>query len=71
MVVPRPGADFDPAALVAHLAEVLPSFMIPRYVRTVDALPRSEATLRIQKAVLREHGVDEHTWDRTIVREPR
>jgi crotonobetaine/carnitine-CoA ligase len=64
VVVPAPGAVLDPATLAGALSEALPSFMVPRYIRVIDALPRSEATHRIQKGILRGHGVDRDTWDR-------
>lgn len=54
---------FDPAQLVADLRQEIPSFMVPRFVRQVEALPRTEATLRIRKSVLREQGVTDTTWD--------
>lgn len=63
LAVVVPDGDVDPARLVADLTEGLPSFMVPRFVRIVDALPKSEATLRIQKSTLREQGVTDTTWD--------
>ncbi|ODU04430.1 MAG: hypothetical protein ABS81_10285 [Pseudonocardia sp. SCN 72-86] len=68
VVVPTVDSSLDPTDLVRRLGEALPSFMVPRYVRVVDALPRSEATLRVQKGVLRAHGIDEDTWDREASR---
>ncbi|MGM1061399.1 non-ribosomal peptide synthetase [Saccharothrix sp. Mg75] len=38
-VVPRPGRTPRPAELRAHLAEVLPSFMVPAAVLLLDELP--------------------------------
>ncbi len=35
----------------------------PRYIRFIDSFPKTEATLRIQKAKLREIGVDGQTWE--------
>lgn len=63
LAVVVPGEDFDGARLVADLKEELPSFMVPRFVRVVDALPKSEATLRTQKSTLREQGITDTTWD--------
>ena len=40
-VVPRPGADLDPAELVAWVAERVARYKRLRGVRFVDASPRS------------------------------
>jgi crotonobetaine/carnitine-CoA ligase len=53
---------FDPAALHAHCAGELAPFQVPRYVRTVEALPRTQ-TERIEKYKLRAAGVTADTWD--------
>jgi crotonobetaine/carnitine-CoA ligase len=42
----------------------MPRFAIPRFVEIWDALPKTEATARIQKAKIRDSGVTESTWDR-------
>jgi len=39
-------------------------FMVPRYVRIMDALPKTP-TGKIEKYLLRAGGVTEDTWDRT------
>jgi crotonobetaine/carnitine-CoA ligase len=57
-------ANLTATELVEFLAPRLPRFAIPRFVRFVPALPRTEATLWIQKKALREVGVTEDTWDR-------
>ena len=58
-----PGAEFDPAALIEFLVPRLAHFMIPRYVRTVDALPKTP-TQKVQKHLLRSEGITADTWDR-------
>ena len=63
-VVLAPGVDFDPAELIEFLIPRMPRFAIPRFVEVWDALPKTEATARIQKAKIRESGVTDHTWDR-------
>lgn len=63
LAVVVPADDFDPARLVADMRQELPSFMVPRFVRVVDALPKTEATLRVQKSTLREQGITASTWD--------
>lgn len=62
-IVVREAMAFDPAALVSHLASLVPRFALPRYVRTVQALPKTPATQRVQKAQLRDQGVATGTWD--------
>ncbi len=73
-VVPRPGSVVDPAALIEHLRPRLAHFMIPRYLRVVDALPRT-GSHKVQKHLLRAEGVTTDTWDREAagvqVRAPR
>lgn len=49
--------------LIAHCQEHLAHFAVPRYLRVVDALPKTP-TQRVQKFVLREQGVTEDTVDR-------
>jgi crotonobetaine/carnitine-CoA ligase len=63
-VVLVPGTEFDPAELIEFLSSRMPRFAIPRYVEIWDALPKTEATARIQKAKIREAGVSADTWDR-------
>ncbi len=53
----------DPAQLTLWLAERMPYFMVPRYIRFVDRLPKTP-TERIQKVPLREQGVTADTFDR-------
>lgn len=63
VVVPRPGAAFDPAALIEFLVPRMAYFMIPRYVEVTDALPKTR-TGKIRKYTLRERGLTPGTWDR-------
>jgi crotonobetaine/carnitine-CoA ligase len=62
-VVLRPGKALTPAELLDHCQDHMAYFMVPRYVRFMDALPKTP-TEKIQKAVLREDGVTADTWDR-------
>jgi crotonobetaine/carnitine-CoA ligase len=57
------GAVLDPAELIGFLRPRLAPFMIPRYVRIVDALPRTP-THKVEKHRLRAEGVTAETWDR-------
>ena len=54
----------DPRQLVEYLIPKMPRFMVPRYVEVCDSLPKTEATMRIQKAKLRENPLNDATWDR-------
>ncbi|WP_423457730.1 AMP-binding protein [Ottowia sp. VDI28] len=56
-------AHFDPAELIEFLRPRMAHFMIPRYVRVVDGLPRTP-TAKVQKIKLREDGITADTWDR-------
>jgi crotonobetaine/carnitine-CoA ligase len=62
-IVPQPHTTLDPASLIEHLRTRLAHFMIPRYVRTVEALPRTP-THKVQKHLIRAQGVTDDTWDR-------
>jgi crotonobetaine/carnitine-CoA ligase len=62
-VVPAPGAAIDPAGLLAFAQDRMPHFMVPRYIRVMDALPKTP-TLKVQKARLRRDGVTPDAWDR-------
>ncbi len=65
-VVLRKGSQFNPAALIQFLIPRMTYYMIPRYVEVVSELPKTEATMRIQKHKLRERGNSETTWDREV-----
>jgi len=57
------GAAPDPVELTHWMAERMPYFMVPRYIRFVDALPVTP-TERVQKNRLRDEGVTADTFDR-------
>lgn len=63
VVALKDGAEFDPADLIEFLRPRMAHFMIPRYVRVVDGLPRTP-TAKIEKVRLREAGITDDTWDR-------
>jgi carnitine-CoA ligase len=63
-LVARDGAAVDPRQLVEYLIPKMPRFMVPRYVEVCESLPKTEATMRIQKAKLRENPLNDATWDR-------
>ena len=62
-VVPQPGAPLDPKALVDYLIPRMPHFMVPRYIRVMDELPKTP-TQKVQKHLIRSDGVTADTWDR-------
>jgi crotonobetaine/carnitine-CoA ligase len=63
VVSPVAGGAIAPEALIEFLRTRLPYFMIPRYIRVMQALPRT-ATQKIVKHQLRAEGVTADTWDR-------
>ena len=63
VVAPVEGRSIDPVALIEFLRPRMAHFMVPRYVRVVDELPKTP-TAKVQKAELRKQGVTADTWDR-------
>jgi len=59
----KSGFQLAPEKLIAHCETHMAYFMVPRYLRFMDALPRT-STERIQKYILRDEGVTSDTWDR-------
>ncbi len=62
-VVLKPGKVMTPEQLLDHCQANMAYFMVPRYVRFMDELPKT-ATEKVQKAALRAEGVTPDTWDR-------
>ncbi|MBR0857729.1 AMP-binding protein [Bradyrhizobium liaoningense] len=58
-----PGQSIDPAELIAFLRPRMAHFMVPRFVRIVDDLPKTP-TQKVQKHILRQEGITAETWDR-------
>jgi crotonobetaine/carnitine-CoA ligase len=56
-------ATIELTALCEFLVKRMPYYMVPRYIRIVDALPKTP-TQKVQKAQLRSEGVTTDTWDR-------
>ena len=63
VVAPVPGRTVDPAALLEFLRPRMAHFMIPRFIRVMDDLPKTP-TQKVQKHLLRGEGVTSDTWDR-------
>ncbi len=62
-VVAKPGVQLSDEELIGFLSHRMPHFMVPRYIRHMQALPKTP-TAKIEKHVLRSDGVTEETWDR-------
>jgi crotonobetaine/carnitine-CoA ligase len=65
----RQSLDLD--AFGAWLGERMPRFMIPRYLEVVPEFPKTPATGRVQKSVLRSSPPGALVWDRQTVEPPR
>jgi crotonobetaine/carnitine-CoA ligase len=63
IVAPVPGRTVDVVKLSEFLAERMPYFMVPRYIRLLDELPKTPSA-KVMKAELRSDGVTSDTWDR-------
>jgi carnitine-CoA ligase len=59
----RPGAVLDCAGLLDFCAARMPYFCVPRFVETVDELPKNGIG-RIRKDLLRTRGLTSGVWDR-------
>jgi len=58
-----PGRAVEPADLIEFLKPRMSHFMIPRYIRIMDSLPRTP-TQKVQKHIIRADGITADTWDR-------
>ena len=58
----------DPALteeqLIRDLITTMPGFMVPRYIEFTDDLPKTDATQRVKKNLLRVDPLNPNTWDR-------
>jgi crotonobetaine/carnitine-CoA ligase len=63
VVSPTPERVIDPVELIEFLRPRMAHFMIPRYIRIMEALPKTP-TEKVQKHLLRQDGVTDDTWDR-------
>lgn len=61
IVVVRPGYELVPQELLEHLLRLLPHYMVPRYLQTIEALPRTP-TNKVIKSQLRSAAGE--CWDR-------
>lgn len=63
VVTPVAGRSIDAAALVDWLTPRVPRFMLPRYVRVMEDLPKT-ASGKVQKHLMRRDGVTDDTWEK-------
>jgi crotonobetaine/carnitine-CoA ligase len=63
VIAPVEEGALDPVALIEFLRPRLPHFMVPRYIRFIDALPKTP-TQKVQKHILRSTGLSDGAWDR-------
>ncbi|MGE4013287.1 MAG: AMP-binding protein, partial [Alphaproteobacteria bacterium] len=63
IVIPKAGISIDPVRLVDFLVPRMAHFMVPRYYRFIEQLPKTP-TGKIEKHRLRSDGVTKDTWDR-------
>jgi crotonobetaine/carnitine-CoA ligase len=63
VVSAAPGQVVAPRALFDFLEPRMAHFMLPRYIRIMDELPKTP-TQKIQKNLLRAAGITNDTWDR-------
>ena len=59
----KPGHALEPEELLEFLEPRMAHFMVPRYLRFMDELPKTPTT-KIRKAELRKQGLTAETWDR-------
>lgn len=61
-VVAKPNETIDAEELIEFLIPLMPHYMVPRFVRVMDELPKT-ATNKLMKYALRDEGVTSDTWD--------
>lgn len=62
VIAPVPGRVIDPVELFRFAEGRLPYFMVPRYLRVLDDLPKTPSA-KVMKEDLRRAGVTSDTWD--------
>ena len=61
-VVAKRGKSVDPQKLIEYLIPLMPHYMVPRFIRTMDELPKT-ATNKLMKYAIRDSGITYDTWD--------
>ncbi|NKQ58062.1 ATP-dependent acyl-CoA ligase [Amycolatopsis sp. K13G38] len=64
VAVRAPGSSLTEAELLDWLTEKMPRYMVPRYLEFVTDLPKTDATMKVQKAKLRRDPLNDNTFDR-------
>ena len=54
--------SLEPKEIIEFLKPIMPKFMIPRFIKFRENLPKTP-TNRVQKAKLRDEGITSDTWD--------
>ena len=62
VAVRNPDTVLTEESLLRYCVEVMPYFMVPRYIEFCDELPRTALT-KVRKVELRAAGVTDTTWD--------
>ncbi len=62
-VAPVANHSIDHKELMLFLGDRMPYFMVPRYIRILDELPKTPSS-KVMKHILRDEGVTPETWDR-------
>jgi len=62
VIVLKEESEVTNEQLLTFFAETMPYFMVPRYIRTLEKLPRTP-THKVRKVELRQQGVTQDTWD--------
>jgi crotonobetaine/carnitine-CoA ligase len=63
VVAPVAGKEIEPLELFRFLEPRMAHFMLPRFIRVVDELPKTP-TQKVQKHLLKKAGITGATWDR-------
>ena len=63
VIVAQPEMTLDPVDLIEFLRPRMPHYMVPRFIRFADDLPKTP-TQKVQKHVLRGDGIPSDTFDR-------
>ena len=68
-IVARPGSSLTAQGLTAHAMATMARFMVPRYIRFVEHMPRTP-TDKVEKFRLAQQGITADTWDRERPNDP-
>jgi carnitine-CoA ligase len=63
IVAPVVGKTIDPLELFNYLQPRMAHFMLPRFIRIIDELPKTP-TQKVQKHLLKDVGITSDSWDR-------